>query len=120
MRVVASQSLMTRALVEALAAWNVLDVPDTALASALGVPPRSLARWRGGMVPQTAVRRRLDLLAALHQALLDSFGDLDDARAWLHDDSRYLGGLKPIEVLRSGRLDRVRAALAALDAGVFL
>ena len=65
----------------------------------------------GGVAEQ---RRRL----ALAERLREAFGE--NAYEWLHADSRYLGGSKPIEALRAGRVDRVEAALEALDSGFFL
>ena len=39
---------------------------------------------------------------------------------WLRASSRYLGGFTPEEALKAGRLDRVRADLDGLAAGVYL
>ena len=100
--------------------WGALQVSDAALAGALGVDVRALDRWRNGMHPQRSVRERLAALARLHERLLESFDDADDLRVWLHADNRYLGGLKPVEALSAGRLDRVEAALEALDSGFFV
>ena len=65
-------------------------------------------------------RTSLNALPVLHTHLGATFEDMRDAREWLHDPSRYFGGLTPLEVLRVGRIDRVEADLEALDAGVFL
>lgn len=51
--------------------------------------------------------------------LYDTFTGADAVRAWLYADSRYLGYLKPVDALRSGRIDRVLAALDASDTGLF-
>ena len=54
----------------------------------------------------------------------EEIGQLDPnpeaRRAWLRSGSSYLGGLTPQEALLAGRADRVRAALEALDSGVFV
>jgi hypothetical protein len=52
---------------------------------------------------------------ALAEHLEEIFGE--NASEWLEADTRYLGGMKPIEALRAGRMDRVEAALEALDSG---
>jgi len=52
--------------------------------------------------------------------LEENFGDPGARRAWLRSGNPYLAGLTPVEVLRAGRADRVRAALEALDSGVFV
>jgi hypothetical protein len=38
----------------------------------------------------------------------------------MHADNRYLGYLRPVDAIRSGRIDRVTAALDAFDAGTFI
>jgi hypothetical protein len=48
------------------------------------------------------------------------FGAPDRVQAWLRADSRYLGGLSPLDALRAGRIDRVEAAVEALASGIFL
>lgn len=91
--------------------------PDVALA--LGISQRSLHRWSSGEShPQRASRTNLARLVALLEHLQETFGE--DADEWLEADSRYLGGLKPIEALRAGRIDRVEDALEVLDSGVVL
>jgi hypothetical protein len=70
-------------------------------------------------VPQGATRARLGELIALRDRLLGMFGTGEAVREWLGAESRYLGGLTPAEVLRAGRLDRVRADLDGLAAGVY-
>lgn len=91
------------------------------LARALHVTPRTLARWRAGdSHPQRDARQRLMSLVELQRHLTDTFRDATAARQWLQDPNRYLGWLAPLEVLRAGRVDRVEAALVALDAGIFI
>ncbi len=103
-----------------LDAWRQLGVTDDVLARALDVDPRALERWQRGMYPQIATRRRLAFLEQLHGRLRTTFGDDDAISHWLHADSRYLGGLKPVDALRAGRIDRVEAAVEALDSGNFV
>lgn len=85
------------------------------------IDQRTLDKWLSGEAyPQRAARVRLNELDALHRHLGETFADMADARTWLVDPSRYLSGLTPLEVLRIGRVDRVEAALEALDSGIFL
>ena len=56
----------------------------------------------------------------LRDRLLRMFGTPEAAQAWLRASSRYLGGFSPEEALKAGRLDRVRADLEGLAAGVYL
>ena len=84
------------------------------------IDQRTLDRWLSGEAhPQRAARARLSELDALCTHLDETFADMADARAWLGDPSRYLGGLTPLEALRVGRIDRVEAALEVLDSGIF-
>ena len=88
------------------------------LALALGVDRRTLARWMSGdNYPQRDARKRLQALVELHHALLLMWNQMDDARAWLHRPSPFLGQTEPIDLIRAGRYDRVEAALEAINSG---
>jgi uncharacterized protein (DUF2384 family) len=98
-----------------------IGVDGGELAVVLGVSARTVERWRTGQTyPQHEARERLADLIALERHLGETFGDTEAARSWLRAGNPYLGGLTPFEVLRAGRPDRVRAALEALDSGVFV
>ena len=91
------------------------------LASALDVDRRTLERWiASDTYPRRETRRRVAILLRLLDRLGDTFTDSEMVREWLNGPSRYLGGMRPIDALRAGRIDRVDAALGALDAGIFL
>ena len=98
-----------------------LGVSEDELAQALNSNPRTLQRWRAGTAhPQHLARQRLAELLRLQKRVRETFEGRDAARRWFHSTSRYLGGMTPAEAIRVGRLDRVEAALEALDSGVFL
>jgi transcriptional regulator with XRE-family HTH domain len=106
-------------LVESLELNLGLSISE--LAQALGVNTRSVERWRTGEThPQHDARQRLASLEGLAGRLRQTFSTPEAGRAWLRDPSRYLGGLTPADALRVGRIDRVEAALEALDSGVFV
>lgn len=91
------------------------------IARALDVDRRTVERWRANQsVPQGRTRRRLADLMALRERLLQTFGTREAVEDWLGAPSRYLGGFTPAEALKAGRLDRVRADLDGLAAGVYL
>jgi transcriptional regulator with XRE-family HTH domain len=91
------------------------------LAGVLGTSERTVERWRTGQTyPQHEARERLAGLIVLERHLGETFGDTEAAGSWLRTGSPYLGGFTPLEALRAGRPDRVRAALEALDSGVFV
>jgi transcriptional regulator with XRE-family HTH domain len=97
-----------------------LGLSERELATTLGVAPRTVARWRDGAVfPQRAARARLDELTALCDRLTATF-EPDDVVGWLRAENRALGGLRPIEAIRAGRLDRVHDALEVIDSGIFV
>ena len=98
---------------------NSLDMTEADIALALDISVKSLRRWSSGEShPQRESRAKLARLVALAGHIEEAFGD--NADEWLGADSRYLGGLKPIEALRAGRMDRVEDALEALDSGIVL
>lgn len=106
-------------LVEQLEA--LLRLSEAELAQALDANPRTLERWKAGThYPQHEARERLSALEALAQHLSETFVTPGAVGRWLHEPSRYLGGLTPADALRVGRIDRVEAALEALDSGVFV
>lgn len=98
-----------------------LGLTDKDLEAALDVTGRTLDRWRqGAAYPQRDARQRMNELLSLSDALADNFDAPEAIRAWMHAESRYLGGLTPAEAVRAGRIDRVLLALQALEAGVYL
>ena len=98
-----------------------LRLTDADLAGAVQSSPRTIERWRAQTTfPQHEARRRLDALDALAERLRGSLDTPEAINAWMHSDNGYLGGLKPIEALRAGRIDRVEAAIEALDSGIFV
>ena len=91
------------------------------LAMTLGTTTRTLERWRSGeSFPQRESRQRLDHLMDLGERLHETFATTEALSTWLGTNNTYLGGLKPVEVLQAGRVDRVLAAIEALDSGAFL
>ena len=91
------------------------------LEAVLATTPRNIERWIHELAhPQTKARQQLVHLMEFHRHLGDMFTAWEGARAWLNAPSRYLGGITPLEAMRAGRLDRARAALMALDSGVYV
>ena len=98
-----------------------LGISTETIARALDVDRRTVERWRANQsVPQGKTRERLGALLALRDGLLAMFGTPEGAQEWLRARSLYLGGFTPVEALKAGRLDRVRADLDGLAAGVYL
>lgn len=98
-----------------------LGISVETVARAVDVDRRTVERWRANQsVPQGRTRERLAELIGLRDRLLRMFGTPEMAQEWLRARSRYLGGFTPAEALKAGRLDRVRADLDGLAAGVYL
>ena len=111
--------LNCRPLIEGLE--RVLGLSAETVARALDVDRRTVDRWRANRsVPQGKTRQHLAELVGLRDRLLAMFGTPEGAQEWLQARSRYLGGFTPEEALKAGRLDRVRADLEGLAAGVYL
>lgn len=106
--------------VTVLGLWSSLDVSDEVLAAALSTDRRTLESWRSGTHPPRAARDKLAALARLHARLVDSLRDPHELRAWLHSESRYLGGVPPVDALRAGSIDRIEAVIESLDSGLFV
>jgi hypothetical protein len=98
-----------------------LGLSTVTLAQALEVDRRTIERWQGNRsVPQGKTRERLAELIELRDYMVGLLGSADSARAWLKAESLYLGGFTPEEALKAGRMDRVRADLDGLAAGIYL
>ena len=98
-----------------------LGLSDAEVATVLGVTPHLLARWRtGDAIPEGASRQRLAQLRALHRHLCDTFDSPAALPGYLRSELRYLGGMTGLDALLAGRIDRVEAALEALDSGAFV
>ena len=97
------------------------DLANEDMARAIGASAASIKRWRtGSHLPQGESRKRLDALWDLKERLDNSFTTPAGARTWSNARSRYLGDFTPRDALLLGYVDRVNAALEALDSGVFL
>jgi hypothetical protein len=59
-------------------------------------------------------------LLVLSERIRDTFEGDAVVRQWLRAENATLGLLTPAEVLSLGRLDRVEAALTALEAGIIV
>jgi hypothetical protein len=98
-----------------------LGLSEPELATVLGVSPELLARWRAGQsVSDGEAKRRLTQLRDLHRHLRDTFTTPAVIPEYLRTPLPYLGRQTPIDALLAGRIDRVEAALEALDSGAFV
>jgi transcriptional regulator with XRE-family HTH domain len=82
-----------------------------------GASVRSLATYEQGKSPPgRAVQTRLVELARLHSALAGVM-KAGAINAWITTPSAGFGGLKPLEVIERGQIDRVWRAVYELSLG---
>lgn len=74
----------------------------------------------GGPASRNGTKAALASLVALQQRLDAMFTSHDGIERWLHGPSGYFGGQAPFDYLAAGEIDRVNAALDAIEAGVFV
>ena len=97
-----------------------LAIDNRTVAGAGAVDESTVKRWVTGASFQHEKRERLQALLDVRDHVLDTFDSAEAARSWMHANNRYLNGLSPADVLLAGRIDRVEAALAVLDSGMFI
>lgn len=107
----------------AIAALSARGLSDIDIATAVGATDRSVRRWRSGADPAspTRYRNQIDDLRMSFAVLLEG-GTLGNEGAvhWLRARNRDLDDGRPLDALRAGQFDRVRAAALAFlgeDAG---
>ena len=87
-----------------------------------GYSERVIAQWEGnkgvgGKVPSGAGRQRMLELARLERSL-SSVIQADFLPAWLQSPNEAFGGLKPLEVIERGEIDRIWRMIYQLESGV--
>ncbi|GAA1423969.1 hypothetical protein [Agrococcus citreus] len=91
----------------------------TALADLLEVHRSQPGRWlKRESTPTPSARRIVDDLALVATKYVSTW-PAETIRDWLAGDNAYLGGATPKDMLRSGRVSEVLAALEGELAGVY-
>ncbi len=93
-----------------------LGLSQEALAQALGVSPRSVARWEEGDVnPSPLAASRLRLVAEIHEKASRLF-EPGEVAAWLQTPNSALQGLAPLARMHApGGLEEVRDLLGRIE-----
>jgi len=100
---------------------TALGISYEELAQVLEIDRKTVYRWLADeRFPQPGSRARLDALETLVDRLGESFKTPAGSVTWLHSESGYFGGMRPVDALLRGRIDAVNAALEALDSGIFV
>ena len=91
-------------------------LPRRTFARVLGVSERTLAALEGGGAATEPVRRRLAEADRLHKALARVVKPAA-LPAWLDQPNDAFGGLKPVELIERGEVDRLWRMLFELRSG---
>ena len=94
---------------------------DADIAAALQIDEPTLRGYAtGDRVPTDRVRKSIADLQELAFFLEEIFSDGADAARWLNKTAPVLKGRRPIDLIRTGKLDKVISVLATFHAGAFL
>lgn len=90
------------------------------LAQLMDTTPETVSRWNTGKTePQPERLEKLLLLEWMIDELAE-FYEPDEARLWLFSPHRMLGGARPADLIREGRVDEVRTLIARLQDGAYV
>jgi transcriptional regulator with XRE-family HTH domain len=98
----------------ALKVRRQLGVTLKVFARMTGFSERAIAGWESGRKVSEPGARRLKEMERLRRALVDVMPE-DVIPSWLETECKALGGLKPIEVLERGEIDRLWRTIFSWD-----
>jgi transcriptional regulator with XRE-family HTH domain len=112
-------AVLPRQLEAAEQAHDRLGLTYDQVAAALRSNPSSLHRWRSGDVePSPVFLDRLEALGELMRELRRTFRSDGAVREWLDRSVPAFGNRSPRELLLQGKVERITAALEALNSGM--
>ena len=82
----------------------------------VGYSERAVAKWESGIAPSGAGLQKMNEICRLHQALVEVIKP-DFVPHWLQSPNDAFGGLKPIEVVERGEIDRIWRMVYMLESG---
>ena len=88
------------------------------LANLLEVDRSRVSRWLKSDVPDLQNRNKVEALEFV-LSRLTTFLSPETARKWLLGVNAHLGGQRPVDLLRQGRVAEVMAAVEQLETGAF-
>lgn len=93
-----------------------LRMPQRVFARLMCVSERSLAKFEKGQELTESVQRQVTSLARLHEALARVV-DPRTIGEWFQKPNPAFGGLKPLEVVERGEIDRLWQMIYQLESG---
>ena len=93
-----------------------LGLSQKTFASLSSSSQRAVARWDAGEKPGELAKRTLVELQRLHKALTEVMKK-DFIAEWLENPNKALGGMKPLEVIERGEIDRIWNLIYYLKSG---
>ncbi len=106
------------AALEAIGAYLELSIESTA--KSLGLSSRTLVRRKETGQLDALESERVLRLAEVAARTVEVFGNEENARHWLAEGNRALGGAKPLDMLDTDvGADAVRDVLGRIEHGVF-
>lgn len=95
-------------------------IKDIEVANLLGTRPETVSRWNQGRAyPRANAEKALLELEYIVDQLADFYAP-DEARQWMFAPQKLLGGEKPAELIRTGRIDEVLRLVTQLRDAVYL
>lgn len=88
-----------------------------AFSRVVGFSERAIADWESSKAPSDACVLRIREMARLQKALAGVMRP-QFIGAWLESPNEAFGGLKPVEVIERGELDRIWRMIYQLESGV--
>jgi DNA-binding transcriptional regulator YiaG len=106
----------TKARIDVIGIRKGLGLPRSLFARLSGYSERALAEWESGKAISASSRQRMVEMDRLRQGLVRVMkrGFIGD---WLQIPNEAFGGLKPIEVVERGELDRIWQMIYLLESG---
>lgn len=99
---------------------NKTAVKDREVAQLLGTTPQTISRWKNDLSePQSEhLKRILDLSYVAEE--LSEFYEPEEARLWLFQRHRLLGGRRPVDLIGDGEIEAVLRLIAQLRDGAYV
>lgn len=95
---------------------NSFGLTQAEFTQLIGHSLRSVAAWEHGKTPYPAAQQRLKELRRLHAALKEIVKPRV-IHEWLTKPNAIFGGLKPIEVIERGEIDRIWEMIFLMRSG---